>query len=150
MKKTFTERLGAEGVYFVVRLSDSWKIVSDLAQERDGPAHIDLWETQLARRVAREWAPVLKSTESALLRRLDNCPYAFPRGRVVKHAGKFVVYHGEDLEAFMKISKQMIETEFGIVGKARWQLDEHERCQREDKEIVREVLGLRENWKDAG
>ena len=49
----------------------------------------------------------------------------------------------------MKVTRAAIEGRFGIVGLARWQEDDHEHCLREDKDRVRALLGLRENWKHA-
>ena len=59
---------------------------------------------------------------------------------------RFKVYHGNDLKPFMKTSRRDIETEFGIVGQATWEFDDHERCQQLDKEEFRRMLGIKEDW----
>ena len=62
---------------------------------------------------------------------------------------RYVVYHGADLEPFMEIQQSGIESLFGLVGAARWAKDDHEHCVREDKESIRQILRLQENWKHA-
>ena len=49
----------------------------------------------------------------------------------------------------MKVSRAAIEGLFGINGLARWHEDDHEHCLREDKESVRQILALLEDWPSA-
>jgi len=72
--------------------------------------------------------------------------YAFPRGRVTKVGTKYVIYHGNDLQPWMKVTKRQIEKVFGVTGRCRWEFDDHERCQTPDKEEMRRLLRLKEDW----
>lgn len=87
------------------------------------------------------------ATESQLASELRLCEYGFPRGRIVRQATRYVVLHGNDLEPFMRIKRTTIEALFGISGCARWCEDEHEHCLADDKQAVREILGIEEDWR---
>ena len=47
------------------------------------------------------------------------------------------------------VSKDEIETAFNIKGKAKWFDDGHERCIAHDKDIVRRLLRIEEDWEAA-
>ena len=73
--------------------------------------------------------------------------YAFPRGRITASGRRFIVYYGRNFEPFMQCERKAVESHFGIQGRSVWEFDEHEQCQELDKERVREVLHLQDDWK---
>jgi hypothetical protein len=81
-----------------------------------------------------------------LTRELKKYPYGFPRGRVAHVQGAYRVYHGSDIPHSSKIKRNFIEVMFGIKGKAKWIEDDHEHCLLADKEAVRDILAIEEDW----
>jgi len=106
-------------------------------------------ETDLAPALAHQWAAVLRADARELKRVLKILAFGFPRGRVSKVKDHFVLYHGNDRKPFMHLSKEVIEHSFRIVGRCRWQYDEHERCVGFEKEELQRVLRLTEDWPAA-
>lgn len=97
--------------------------------------------------LADAWAPALNLPHGRLLRALEAHIYGFPRGRVVVHPRKKAsVYWGGEM---IFSAKDELETYFGIKGVASWRVDDHERCQCEDKNAVRSMLRLREDWESV-
>jgi len=111
-------------------------------------SHSSYWRHWgVAALVANEWRPKLQTSSQNLTEDdLELLMYAFPRGRVAKVGAKYVIYHGNDLQPFMRITKRQIETAFGIVGCCRWEFDDHERCQLSAKGEMRHLLKLKEDW----
>lgn len=138
--------MASEGIFYVIREPHAWKIVSRSHEDGNQLAHVDVWEREIVSELAREWAKKARLDAANVSRQIVNYPYAFPRGRVVKTGSRFVVFHGNDLTAKMKITRLMIEKCFGIQGRAKWQADDHERCQHDDKETVRQLLKIRDDW----
>ncbi len=136
-----------EGIYYVVRFPEQWGVMCLRFQPGQDVGHPDLWTQHISRFLAIKWSEIIGSTESHIWNLISDSPYAFPRGRVVKQRTRQIVFHGDDLEAFMGVSRDLIETAFGLQPKVKWQRDDHERCQSLDKEFVRSVLKLGEDWK---
>lgn len=135
-----------EGIYYVVRYPTKWRLVSDpFIGGRDND-HYKWWEEVVAGMVALEWAKPLGQDATALQKAIRLLTYAFPRGRVSRVDNRYLVLHGGDLTASMKISKKVIEQPFGIAGNCSWHLDEHEHCQADDKEQMREILNITDDW----
>jgi hypothetical protein len=139
----------SEGIFYVVRFPRGWESVALRFDQGQEVGHPEFWREQIVPRIAREWSRVLNRAARALETELRMLEYGFPRGRVVRQATRFTVFNGNDLGRFMKVTKAAIEGRFGIIGLARWQEDDHEHCLREDKEAVRQLLHLREDWKHA-
>lgn len=139
----------SEGIYYIVRHVRGWALLPYRYATREELDHVHFWDQELVHDLSLAWAKTLGLGVSEIESRIRNCSYAFPRGRIVKHGKRFTVFHGDDVERGRKISRRAIENWFGIAGKADWKQDEHERCQREDKEIVRHLFKIQENWKDA-
>lgn len=130
----------------MIRHPMGWQLVYRRCSNEATIGHPGLWEHELAQLIAQQWSKPLGKRAKALDSELVLLTYAFPRGRVTKVGAKHVVYHGKDLQSFMGITRRQIETAFGIVGRCRWEFDEHERCQMPDKEEMRSLLKLREDW----
>lgn len=96
--------------------------------------------------VAKAWRPKLRTSSQDLTEDDLELVYAFPRGRVTKVGARYVVYNGNDLQPFMGITRRQIEEAFSIVGRCRWEFDDHEQCQMPDKEEMRRLLRLNEDW----
>jgi hypothetical protein len=134
----------------VVRFPELWEPVVLRFEDGQEAGHPDFWLQRVMPRIAQAWSKVLHRAPKDLESELRLSEYGFPRGRVVRQGTRFRVFHGHDMEPFMGIKRSAIEASFGITGLARWLGDDHERCLREDKESIRQVLELRENWKHSG
>ena len=72
----------------------------------------------------------------------------FPRGRIQKVGRKFKVYHGSDFEKL--VSRQSILDQFGIDSdQAVWEFDDHERVLTFDKETIKKVFNIKEDWRSV-
>lgn len=136
----------AEGIYYVVRRPDGWRLCSNRYASGPEIGHPAFWEERLAARVAAGWAAALGVPGIRLEAELRLCCYGFPRGRVARRGRRFVVFHGNDVMRFMRVARHDIEKAFGIEGVALWEHDEHEQCLDTDKLTVRQCLGLLEDW----
>ena len=135
-----------EGIYYVVREPTGWRLAVQHSETDNDPQHQAMWEEETAPELASQWATVLPMDAGELEEQLKILVFAFLRGRVTKLKDKFVVYHGNDLQPFMKITRAEIENAFGIAGKCRWALDEHEQCIQFEKDELRGLLQLTEDW----
>lgn len=135
-----------EGIYYIVREPTGWKLAVQLSEAGNDPQHQTMWEDETAPALASQWAATLQMSAGELEHQLKILVFGFLRGRVTKVKDKFVVYHGDDLQPFMHISKKQIEDAFGIAGKSRWTIDDHERCIEFEKEELRSLLRLTEDW----
>jgi len=135
-----------EGIYYIVREPSGWRLAAWRFAAGQDQEHQAMWETDVAPALARQWANVIGSDARQLERGLKILAFAFPRGRVSKVKDQFVVYHGNDRKPFMHLSKKAVEQAFHIVGRCRWQYDDHERCVGFEKEEIRQVLQLTEDW----
>lgn len=136
-----------EGIYYVVRYPAGWELlVTRFDQGVDTNNHYDWWETSVAGTVAAEWAKRLRVMPKKLEQELAVLTYAFPRGRISKVGRRFLVLQSGDITPAMSISKDAIEAAFGIAGQCSWQFDEHERCIEADRDEMRRILGIREDW----
>ncbi len=141
----------SSGIYYVLRFADGWRVLPYRYAEFPGEVdHSELWEDIAAPVLAQDWAPILCTPPSSLERRLKLHTYGFPRGRIfqVPSTERFTVLHGEDLRPFMGVEPALIERLFGLdtpVGTAIWEEDEHEHCQEDDRDAVRQVLRLPEH-----
>lgn len=137
----------SEGIYYIVRYPSGWHLAPCRFDEEGEMSHSDFWRLfAVSAMVAQQWQRMLCRDLDDLTEDLRLLLYAFPRGRVTKVGKKFRVYHGTDLQPFMKITRKMVERSFGIAGCCQWTFDEHERCLTEDKEALRELLGIQEDW----
>jgi hypothetical protein len=138
----------SQGIFYLIRFPEGWEPVISRFSEGQEMGHPVFWRMQVVPHLTLRWAPILKRNHIDVETDLRPCEYGFPRGRVVsKGKGRFSVVHGNEFMPFMKITPAHIETLFGIAGMAKWLEDDHEHCLREDKDPVRQILRLKENWK---
>ena len=143
--------VGSEGIFYLVRYPQGWRFLPvrvDQFPMADFD-HADFWEECLAHVLAEKWQPEVFQkfpTVEQLRDELLPLAYAFPRGRVVSLGRTFAVYHGDNLAAFMQSDRKAIETGFDIQGNVQWEFDEHEQCVAQDRDRMRELLGLKETW----
>ena len=140
----------AEDIFYVIRHPDGWRAHAQRFNDGRDIGHPDFWEQRLAATVAAAWHLRRHLPAAVLESRLGLCCYGFPRGRVLKRGRQFVICHGNDLKPFMGVTRRNIERLFGIERIAKWEEDEHEHCQVDEKETVREVLHLVEDWPAVG
>ena len=143
--------VGSEGIFYLVRWPEGWSFrpfrvdwfpIEDFS-------HAEFWEELLAGFMAERWQPEVSqrfTTVEQLRDALLPLAYAFPRGRVVSLARSYAVYHGDNLAAFMQSDRKAIESGFDIQGNVQWEFDEHEQCVAQDRDRMRELLGLEETW----
>jgi hypothetical protein len=137
-----------EGIYYVVRFPNGWHVMPCRFDEEGEMSHSSYWRHWgLAAVIANEWKTVKFTNLKAMTEDdLESLMYALPRGRVTKVGSKFIIYHGNDLQPWMKVTKRQIEQAFGVTGSCRWVMDDHEHCQLADKEELRRLLNLKEDW----
>ena len=105
--------------------------------------HSQYWETTVAPLLADEWK--LSNSQASELSLLV---YGFPRGRVVRVRNSYIFFNGEDYSQFATIKQ--IANAFSLNSGFAFKFDDHERCQLEDKQALRALLNLQEDWKAAG
>lgn len=135
-----------EGIYFIVRFPVGWKLLATRFEHGEDMNHYDWWEASVASTVAAKWAKRLRVTRKKLEQELALLTYAFPRGRISKVGRRLLVLQSGDLTPAMNISKEAIEAAFGIAGRCSWQFDEHEQCIAGDRDNIRSILRIPENW----
>jgi hypothetical protein len=138
-----------EGIYYVLREPAGWRLAVHRFACGEDYQHQAMWEKDLAPALARQWAAALPAELHEMESLLRIMVFAFPRGRITKVKDKFVIYHGNDLKPFMRVSKKAVEQAFHIVGQCRWQFDDHERCVGLMKEEIQQALHLSEDWPAA-
>ena len=128
------------GIWYLVRLPSGGQLIchsfNDAVSE---PDHSQFWESRVAPFLAIRWK--LSKHQSAELHLLV---YGFPRGRVVKSTGGYTFFNGDDFSAF--VTKNQIAGAFLIRSGFTFRFDEHEQCQFEDKQGLRALLGIDDDW----
>ena len=143
---TITPADPREGIYYVVREPDGWRLFAHQFASGADRNHVEMWEEDLVPALARQWERRLAGAVLDLDRLLTVFAFAFPRGRVTKVKDRFVIYHGNDLHASMRVSRTSIEKAFGVTGICHWEYDDHERCVAFEKDETRRALRLTEDW----
>lgn len=146
---TTTPATPHEGIYYVVREPDGWRVIVHLFVGGVDRNHVDMWEEDVVPALVRQWEQKLAGAVFELDRLLSVFAFAFPRGRVTKVENRYVIYHGNDLRPAMRVSRAAIEKAFGVTGLCRWQYDDHERCVEFEKDETRQALQLTEDWPAA-
>jgi hypothetical protein len=137
----------SDGIYYVARFPQGWKLIFyRYAENPEDCDHSEFWEKHICKFLAPLWAKALNKPTQQIEQALHLHTYGFPRGRISAKDGKIYVLHGSDLKPFHKVKRVDIERAFGIYSKARWTDDEHEHCQDYDKQMLRELLGIKEDW----
>ncbi len=124
----------------------AWEIYAYRFCERVELDHSMLWEQYIVPLILDGWVSISTTRRQALKNKLANLPYALPRGRVVEQSNAFTVYWGDDLHPTFGITQRDIEACFGLHGSARWKTDDHEHCQKEDRDTLGAVLGIVPFW----
>ena len=136
----------SEGIFYVVRYPAGWKLLATRFQQDEDTNHYDWWEASVASTVAAKWAKRLRVTPKELEQELALLAYAFPRGRISKVGRRFLVLQSGDITPPMNIFNAAIEAAFSIAGRCSWQFDEHEQCIAADRDEIRRILRISENW----
>lgn len=133
----------SEGIWYLVRLREQWTLMahrfSGQGHEID---HSQYWEKTVAPMLAAEWK--LSNHQASELSLLV---YGFPRGRVVNSRDGYIFFNGEDFSPFA--TKKQIANVFSLHSGFAFRFDDHERCQFEDKQALRVLLNLKEDWQAA-
>jgi len=156
----------SEGIFYYLRVPEGWILYSYRYADREPLDHTDVWP-EVARIVASRWSR--KVTESddvkaltakfmalrqgkgggssdAIYSKIKDLPYAFPRGRVMEVAdSEFAVKHGNNAKS-TSVSRTQVETDFGIAGKCKWELDLHEQVLQSERDEIRQILGIKDSW----
>ena len=137
------------GIWFFVRLPTHWEIRSflDNPEKEIYVSHPESWPL-LANDLSLQWAPLLGENPQTLRSTIEDACYGFPRGRISKDlTGTYCCFWGG--EAIVDADVQArISQSFRQTGKyhPQWLLDEHEKCQIFDRDLVRDAFRLTENW----
>lgn len=135
------------GAYYFVRYPLGWDIYAVRDAEWGHMDHPDLWAELVVPQLAGAWSKALKMPAKGLEKALRLHSYGFPRGRVTGHGHRWLVLHGGDAKT---ISKPRLERAFQITGMATWERDMHEQCQKDDRDALRRILKLKDNWPAVG
>jgi hypothetical protein len=134
----------AGGVYYVLRYPKGWRFEpnkNDIDPETD---HRGLWE-ELSFVLASQWAPIIATPRDQLYAQLLLLHQAFPRGRVVVQGLRHFVRHGGNLQSWMGVSHHRVEAYYGLSA-PEWVLDSHECCPCAQKEQLRKLLNMNDDW----
>lgn len=135
----------SSGAWYWLRFPEGWNpftIRLDEVFDEEATGHYVIWQ-QAASALAKAWALIRKADYQDLLHELADCHYGFPRGRVViQPDGAANVYWGEEK---IVSGRRAIESRFGL-SQATWHFDDHERAILPEKQQVRQLLGLTEDW----
>ncbi len=150
-KRLYEDLTPSDGIFYVIRYPKGWTLFAYRYDEYpDTIDHSELWTEYCAPILAHNWAAPLKRPVRALEKAIAQHTYGFPRGRVSRnHRSKFTVHFGND---FLKlgISKNTVERAFTLNGVCKWERDEHEQCQKDDREALRSLFKLKETWPAVG
>ena len=138
----------AHGIYYVVRYPEGWDLefvrTSDVEQDWDGE-HSAWWTEELAHKLAVAWTPLLKTNFSYIEHQLKSASHAFPRGRVESNPP--TIFWGNNLTAQMRIAAADICRAFGFRAEiVKWHVSQWEMANQEDRDLVRGLIGIQENW----
>jgi hypothetical protein len=138
----------ADGIYYVVRYPKGWELefvrTSDAGQEWAGE-HSAWWVEELANKLAVAWAPQIKTNFSYIAHQLKESPHAFPRGRIELQPS--TVFWGDNMTAQMGIDQSDILRAFGLQpDDTVWRVSRWEVVNQEDRDVVRKLLGIQEDW----
>lgn len=139
----------AEGVYYILpKKNGTYGVYSLRSDESDQPLHMFYWEKVL-NQVAHEYNLKSKDIEN-----LKTSYMAIPRGRVqkeydkttLKETGNYIVIHGGDVP--LPQIKHFILQDFGLISlssqnKVKWEIDEHEKMDPEDKKAFEDAIKFR-------
>lgn len=135
----------SEGIFYVIYMPAGWSLFSCRLDEYGDNDHSQFWVDYVAPELSRAWAAPLKKTPSFLETALADHVYGFPRGRISKgSSGRsrgHLVLHGGDFTE-LGISTAAVERAFSLQGVAKWECDEHERCQKEDQTALCQILKM--------
>ena len=126
--------------YWIPVANDCWNLsVWPSAFHEGGEAgHVEVWED-----LVYILAGTFRLDPTKLLSAIGNCPYGFPRGRVVKMGdGSWGVAHGNDHPKGYELESSVAEA-FCLQGaKPKFFFDEHEQMNVYDREQVWAALGI--------
>ena len=134
-------KLPFSGAYYWVPAVDgdwSLSVWPNVFHEGGEAGHVDIWE-DLVYILARTF----RVEPVKLVSAISNCPYGFPRGRVVKMGdGRWGVAHGNDHPTGCCLESSVLDT-FCLAGaKPKFFFDEHEQMNAYDRERVKSALGI--------
>ncbi len=129
---------GREGIFYLCRFNSTgpWEVYVHTVNGRCELSHGEWWPDLLGE--LRRSHPRIRSVAAAPFEELQNAPYAFPRGRLVRLEKSNVIYWGGEPE--VRARRSDIERAFHALGQCRWRLDEHERTLSEDRLIAARAL----------
>jgi len=135
------------GIYYVIRYPRRWRLFPLQEGSFGDMNHISAWRSILAPEVASAWSSVIGIDAKALTQQLLSLPHAFPRGRIEKVAvNEFSIYHGDDLAATGIPPTQILQA-FTLTNKQiNWVVDPHEQCELSQKDAIRRILNITDDW----
>ena len=139
------------GVYYVVRYPRGWKLYPLQEGVFGDYRHVEGWRRFMAPELASAWASILGANQNQLEQQLLPLHLAFPRGRIERAAAarEFTVFQADDLLP-TGVSRATVEQAFGLGSeRVNWTIDEHERCRTDQKNAIRQILGITEDWASA-
>jgi len=113
-----------------------YEVHTQLEEPGTDPVHLYFWD-YISKLVASRFKIPQEEISDAYT--------GIPRGRVVDHAGMWIIAHGNDVD--LAVYGATILSEFGLthvaqLSKVRWEVDNHERMLPQDRGIVESVCGM--------
>ena len=144
------ESLGGPGLYYIIPMPSSsgpiWELVAFSFDEYgEDSGHTELWVECLPAIMASRWSRRIKRKAVEIEDVLLDLDHAFPRGRITSRLSHL---HGNDASA-VGWSLDRIERRFGLDGKCRHEIDQHEMCEVDQRDAARALLGIETIWPAA-
>lgn len=142
------------GIFFVAPFPSGWEICAFPFKRWPDVGHALIWEMMVAPQLALRWACQLHPPEAldrqprllaALARQLGNLYDAVPRGRAqasLDDPRSCVVYHGNDLEPAMGVTRRQIAKLLLLPPRTPWIVDDHETRNSESMRELQRLLGI--------
>ncbi len=135
----------SEGIYYCLRNPDGWAPFPYRFDEYPRIDHATFWAEYIVPVLAMRWSRALNVPAKRLESGLELAAHGFPRGRVMRNvAGRYVVLHGDGMPR--SIRRKTIDRLFSLPRDTKWEPDSEERCQVEQRDVIRGLLRLKETW----
>jgi len=132
------------GIWYFLWLKPHWILEAYKETEYGEMTHATLWEKYLADTIGKHYKA--DPDEIFGLDSIRNAYTGMPRGRVLMQGGIWMFYHGNDFPISYGKATKLLPSAFelnrhAVLGKVKFEYDDHETMQPEDQETLRQVIG---------
>lgn len=133
------------GIWYIFPKISGWEIQAFPYVPDSKSDHAAFWKLYLASSLAKSMGGTPGEIASRITR-LNECPYALPRGVLSICDGKPVMHWGNDIHPAFGLAKGSIERAFRAEGNATWLEDKSMRCRRSDQLTLCGMLKYQPFW----